>query len=57
MEEQDERNLPEAGECSFLGKQTVGEKPTYTESKEDRELGQNRHRASNSSCQAFSWFV
>ena len=36
MEERDERNAPEAGDCSFLGRQAVGGKPTHTESREDK---------------------
>lgn len=39
MEERDERDAPEAGECSFLGRQAVGGKPAQTESKEDRRSG------------------
>lgn len=39
MEERDERNAPEVGACSFLGRQVVGGKPAYTESKEDRGTG------------------
>ncbi|GHO67855.1 hypothetical protein KSC_067470 [Ktedonobacter sp. SOSP1-52] len=39
MEERDERNAPEVGECSFLGRQAVGGKPAPTESKEDRGTG------------------
>ena len=39
MEERDERNAPEVGECSFLGRQAVGGKPAHTESKEDRGTG------------------
>ena len=35
MEERDERDAPEVGECSFLGRQAVGGKPAHTESKED----------------------
>lgn len=38
MEERDERNAPEVGECSFLGRQAVGGKPANTESK-DRGTG------------------
>jgi RimJ/RimL family protein N-acetyltransferase len=36
MEERDERNAPEVGECSFLERQAVGGKAAPTESKEDR---------------------
>src|SRR5437764_11857640 len=39
MEERDERNAPEGGVCSFLGRQVVGGKPAHTESKEDRGAG------------------
>jgi [ribosomal protein S5]-alanine N-acetyltransferase len=39
MEEQDERDAPEAGERSFLGGQAVGRKPTHTESKDDKGTG------------------
>ncbi|WP_244421972.1 GNAT family N-acetyltransferase [Ktedonobacter racemifer] len=39
MEERDERDAAEVGECSFLGRQAVGGKPTHTESKEDRGTG------------------
>lgn len=36
MEERDERNAPEVGACSFLGRQAVGGKPAHTESMEDK---------------------
>jgi ribosomal-protein-alanine N-acetyltransferase len=39
MEERDERDAPEVGACSFLGRQAVGGKPTHLESKEDRRTG------------------
>src|SRR5260370_27869922 len=39
MEERDKRDVPEVGECSFLGRQVVGGKPAHTESKEDRGTG------------------
>jgi len=39
MEERDERDAPEVGACSFLGRQAVGGKPAHTESKEDRGTG------------------
>jgi len=39
MEERDERDAPEVGECSFIGKQAVGGKPAQTESKEGRGTG------------------
>ena len=39
MEERDERDAPEVGDCSFIGRQAVGGKPAPTESKEDRETG------------------
>jgi ribosomal-protein-alanine N-acetyltransferase len=39
MEEQDERNAPEAGACSFLGGQAVSGKPAHTESWEDKRTG------------------
>ncbi len=39
MEERDERDAPEVGECSFLNRQAVGGKPAHTESKEDRGTG------------------
>jgi [ribosomal protein S5]-alanine N-acetyltransferase len=35
----EERDAPEVGECSFIGKQAVGGKPAHTESKEDRGTG------------------
>ena len=38
MEERDERDVPEADNCSFLGKQAVGGKPD-TQSKEDKGIG------------------
>jgi ribosomal-protein-alanine N-acetyltransferase len=37
MEERNERDAPEVGARSFLGKQAVGGKLAHTESKEDRE--------------------
>ena len=39
MEERDERDAPEVGACSFIGKQAVGGKPAHTESKEGRGTG------------------
>ena len=39
MEERDERDAPEVGACSFLGRQAVGGFPAHMESKEDRETG------------------
>ena len=39
MEERDERNAPEVGECSFLGRQAVGGKPAHTEAKEGTGTG------------------
>ena len=39
MEKREERDAPEVGECSFIGRQAVDEKPVHTESKEDREIG------------------
>jgi ribosomal-protein-alanine N-acetyltransferase len=39
MEERDERDAPEVGAYSFIGRQAMGGKPAYTESKEDRETG------------------
>lgn len=36
MEERDERDAPEVGACSFLGRQAVGGKPARMESREDR---------------------
>jgi ribosomal-protein-alanine N-acetyltransferase len=39
MEERDEREAPEVGECSFIDRQAVGGKPAHTESKEDRGTG------------------
>ena len=39
MEERDERDAPEVGDGSFLGRQTVGGKPAHTESKEDKGNG------------------
>jgi len=39
MEEQDERDAPEVGERSFLGRQAVGGFPVYAESKEDKGIG------------------
>ena len=39
MEERDERDAPEVGACSFIGRQAVGGKPAHTESKEDRGTG------------------
>ena len=33
MEERDERDAPEVGECSFIGRQAVGGKSAHTESK------------------------
>ncbi len=35
----EERDAPEVGECSFLGKQAVGGKPAHMESKDDRGTG------------------
>src|SRR5258708_10986110 len=35
----EERDAPEVGECSFIGKQAVGGKPAHTESKEGRGTG------------------
>src|ERR1700693_4468094 len=35
----EERDAPEVGECSFIGKQAVGGKPAQTESKEGRGTG------------------
>jgi ribosomal-protein-alanine N-acetyltransferase len=35
----EEQNAPEVDACSFLGKQTVGEKPAHMESKEARGAG------------------
>ena len=35
----EERDAPEVGACSFIGKQAVGGKPAHTESKEDRRTG------------------
>ncbi|HLZ56012.1 MAG TPA: GNAT family N-acetyltransferase [Ktedonosporobacter sp.] len=35
----EERDAPEVGECSLLGRQAVGGKPTHTGSKEDRGTG------------------
>src|SRR6266700_3627437 len=35
----EERDAPEVGECSFLGRQAVGGKPAHTESKEGRGTG------------------
>src|SRR5579859_330304 len=35
----EERDVPEVGECSLLGGQAVGGKPTHTGSKEDRGTG------------------
>src|SRR5258708_20426413 len=32
MEERDERDAPEVGACSFIGRQAVGGKPAHTES-------------------------
>jgi ribosomal-protein-alanine N-acetyltransferase len=39
MEERDERDAPEVGERSFLGRQAVGGFPAYAESKEDKGAG------------------
>jgi [ribosomal protein S5]-alanine N-acetyltransferase len=39
MEERDERDVSEVGEYSFTGRQAVGGKSAYTESKEDRGTG------------------
>jgi len=39
MEEQGERDTPEVGECSFIGRQAVGGFPAHTESKEVRGTG------------------
>jgi len=39
MEEQGERDTPEVGECSFIGRQAVGGFPAHTESKEGRGTG------------------
>ena len=39
MEARDERNAPEVGECSFLGRQALDGKPAPTESKADRGTG------------------
>jgi ribosomal-protein-alanine N-acetyltransferase len=39
MEERDERNAPEVGACSLLGRQAVGGKPAHTESMEDTGTG------------------
>ena len=39
MEERDERDTPEVGTCSFLGRQAVGGKPAHMESQEDRGTG------------------
>ena len=39
MEERDERDAPEVGECSFLGRQAVGGKPAHTEAKVDTGTG------------------
>src|SRR5258708_22201056 len=38
MEERDERDAPEVGACSFLGRQAVGGKPAPTESPPRRQL-------------------
>ncbi|HEY4386365.1 MAG TPA: GNAT family N-acetyltransferase [Ktedonobacteraceae bacterium] len=35
----EERDVPEVGECSFIGKQAVGGKPAHPESKEDKGTG------------------
>src|ERR1700738_2605470 len=35
----EERDAPEVGACSFIGKQAVGGKPAHTESKEGRGTG------------------
>jgi len=35
----EERDAPEVGECSFIGKQAVGGKPAHTESKEHKGTG------------------
>jgi ribosomal-protein-alanine N-acetyltransferase len=35
----EERDAPEVGECSFIGKQAVGGKPAHTESKERKGTG------------------
>src|ERR1700693_2894110 len=35
----EERDAPEVGACSFIGKQDVGGKPAHTESKEGRGTG------------------
>jgi [ribosomal protein S5]-alanine N-acetyltransferase len=39
MEERDERNAPEAGDCSFLARQAVSGKLAHTESLEDTGTG------------------
>jgi ribosomal-protein-alanine N-acetyltransferase len=39
MEERDERNAPEVGDCSLRGRQAVGGKPAHTESMEDNGTG------------------
>jgi len=39
MEEQSERDAPEVGERSFLGRQAVGGEHAYAESKEDKGTG------------------
>lgn len=39
MEERDERDAPETGASSFLGRQAVGGKPAQTEENEDRGPG------------------
>lgn len=38
MEERDERDAPEVGACSFIGRQAVGGKPAHTESTQHLQL-------------------